>query len=141
MLWCETLHGLNTNSSPNIDTYWIFEDRIYLNDFYNDNLYWIDNYRGYILTLLSNSNINNTYLYHPKLNVIYRECLPGNECVACIKTIWIKLIQRRWKKLFKIRNEIIKQRATPKSMYYRELNGTWPNKLKTLPSIMNIINF
>lgn len=142
ILWSQYLHGLSNNSSPNINTYWIVEECISINDFYENNLHWINNYRRYVRTLLSSvNNLHNRILYNPKINIIYMDYLPGDECVACIKTIWIRLIQLRWKKLFKLRKVIIKQRTYPKSLLYRETFGKWPNHLNNLPNIRNIINF
>jgi len=55
--------------------------------------------------------------------VEYLYLQPDNHCVAIIKTIWIKIIQRAWKKVFKKRNTIRKSIA---GLRYRELTGRWP---------------
>jgi hypothetical protein len=56
------------------------------------------------------------------------ECvyLETNECVAILKTFWIRLIQKRWKNILKIRKDIMKKRYNPKSLKYRENTGKWP---------------
>ena len=67
--------------------------------------------------------------------------LPGHEAVAYIKTFWLRLIQRRWKKLFKQRKNIIQKRCNINSLNYRQMHGKWPNGLNNLPNIREIINF
>lgn len=46
---------------------------------------------------------------------------------SCIlKTHYISLIQRKWKKIYKERQRIINLRKSPKALFYRELHGKWP---------------
>ena len=54
------------------------------------------------------------------------------------KTFWLKLIQRTWKKIYKKRREIMKQRMMLHHLRYRELHGRWPQKLHYLPSVYDI---
>lgn len=165
MLWCKHLHGLTNDSTANIDTYWITEERVSLSEFYEDNLDWISNYRNHIRALLQNLSTANTYFnncdiynrfnpiisnynnillrnpYYPNIDIIVMEYLPGKEAVAYIKTFWLRLIQKRWKKLFKERQEIIRKRTNPKTLHHRQLHGKWPTGLNNLPDISQIINF
>ncbi|MEI6152283.1 MAG: hypothetical protein WCQ10_07130 [Chitinophagia bacterium] len=66
--------------------------------------------------------------------------LPEGECVAVIKTIWIKLIQRKWKTIFSERQRIIGERSHINSIFYRELHGTWPCGLNVLPGICGMLS-
>ena len=65
------------------------------------------------------------------------ECinLPTGEHIVIIKTMWIKIIQRKWKKVFIARNHIIKCRSCPASLSTRQLTGKWPNHCFTLPGL------
>jgi hypothetical protein len=56
------------------------------------------------------------------------ECiyLPCGSCVAIIKTFWIKIIQRMWKKIYAKRQFVLKNSRNFKALKYRELNGSWP---------------
>jgi hypothetical protein len=65
------------------------------------------------------------------------ECinLPTGEHIVIIKTMWIKIIQRKWKKVFIARNRIIKCRSCPASLSTRQLTGKWPNHCFTLPGL------
>jgi hypothetical protein len=71
------------------------------------------------------------------------ECiyLDTQECVAIIKTIWLKLIQRTWKKIYKIRKNIICMRKTPLSIFYREINGKWPSNCVNMPCLRGMISY
>ena len=46
--------------------------------------------------------------------------------IAYIKTHFIRIIQRKWKYIFKKRKNILKNHANPKSLKYRETYGKWP---------------
>jgi hypothetical protein len=69
------------------------------------------------------------------------ECieLESQYSVTIIKTIWIKLIQRKWKKIYAERKNVIRQRAQFASLRTRELTGKWPQHCLYLPSIRGIL--
>ena len=69
------------------------------------------------------------------LELIDYYCLEGQEMVGICKTFWLKLIQRKWKSIFKKRKEIMKKRMMPHSLKYKEINGVWPNNCIHLPTI------
>ena len=58
------------------------------------------------------------------------ECiiLTGGEYVAILKTFWIKIIQRTWKKVF---------RLNMWNQYLRQLKGLTPNRPNLLRGLMN----
>jgi len=65
--------------------------------------------------------------------------LESQHCVAILKTIWIKLIQRKWKKVFAERKQILNERCTIKALLYREINGKWPSHCIYLPSLKGML--
>ena len=70
------------------------------------------------------------------------ECLYLNgeeEFVSIIKTIWIRLIQRTWKKIYKLRKEILLNRCRITSLHYRERHGNWPTSCNYLPTISGML--
>jgi hypothetical protein len=69
--------------------------------------------------------------------VIY---LSGSECVAILKTFWIKIIQRTWKKIYKTRCNIIALRKSHTSLFYRERHGKWPDNCLYLPSLQGLLS-
>ena len=71
------------------------------------------------------------------------ECLylNGNEeLVSILKTIWIRLIQRTWKKIFKLRKEVLANRCKYQSFRYREIHGNWPTSCNHLPTISGMLS-
>ena len=83
------------------------------------------------------------YLWHhsiirvrrPKVEIIQLIILNDGTYSAIIKTFWIKIIQRRWKQIYKERQEKINRRKSIASLKYREIRGKYPIGLNILPSI------
>ena len=75
------------------------------------------------------------------IDIFEMKCLPTWEIIGVKKTYWIKMIQRRWKKLYKERLNIISKRKHPEALRYRQIHGKWSPELSNLPSIRDIINF
>ena len=69
------------------------------------------------------------------INIIEQNELSTGEHVACLKTFWIKIIQRTWKKIFKQRREIDNKRKCLTSLNYRETHGKWPKELNIYPKL------
>ena len=153
ILWCDDIHGSSAGSD--INSHWLVHERIRLNEFFQQDLDWVENYRRNIEAYLSvmpqdlsryhpllrNYTDIVSRPYSPKIDIIYMDYLPGHEAVAYIKTFWLRLVQRRWKKLYKERQDIIKKRCQIKSLNYRQTHGKWPHGLNNLPNIREIINF
>jgi hypothetical protein len=57
-----------------------------------------------------------------------------------IKTHWIRLVQRYWRKIFNLRKKIILKRMTIHSQMYFQHNGKYPNGLNILHSYANNFN-
>jgi hypothetical protein len=110
---------------------------------------------------VSSDEINYHYLTHLRLKLLdtdfltnfltnfpseskleIAECiyLPSYHCISILKTIWIKLIQRTWKKIYKERKLIISKRYHPNSLKYREIYGTWPNNCINYPSLKGMLS-
>tara|TARA_B100001093_G_scaffold483351_1_gene515776 strand:+ start:4159 stop:4611 length:453 start_codon:yes stop_codon:yes gene_type:complete len=132
------LHGLTSNSSLNIQSHYLIHMEISIDDF------WNKNYEGYLEDLLEyyyhNFGHNNreTIIYHPIIrnyqhildNIDYLNIdiveiieLPGNEQVACIKTVWLKILQRKWKKICRERNNKVLKLKNINNLLKREIVG------------------
>jgi hypothetical protein len=66
--------------------------------------------------------------------------LESGHCVSIIKTIWIKLIQRTWKKIYKMKKDVIQKRCTITAINYRKIKGTWPDNCSYLPTLKGMLN-
>jgi hypothetical protein len=64
--------------------------------------------------------------------VIY---LSSGECVAIIKTIWLRLVQKCWRRVYNQKKVVILRRRNLDSLRHREVHGKWPSNCNYLPSI------
>lgn len=86
-------------------------------------------------------NYTNIVLRPDNIKPEIAECfyLSDGECVAILKTFWIKIIQRKWKNILAKRREIIKLRCQIKSILYREINGKWPRNCLEYPGLKGMM--
>jgi len=86
-------------------------------------------------------NYRNITLRPDNIKPEIAECLylSSGECVAILKTFWIKIIQRRWKNVLAERNQLIKLRCQIKSILYREINGKWPRYCLEYPGLKGMM--
>jgi hypothetical protein len=102
----------------------------------------LDNYRNSTHKTISHMSIRNYKVLLNKLKPEIAECniLADGECICILKTYWIRIIQRKWKSIFKKRNEIIKKMSCVNSIKYREINGRWPNYIENIPYLKGMLN-
>ena len=148
-------HGRTFDSDPTIDGQFLVLQTFYINsdsnmyDFfkYVNNMsnfykkYYEKNFCG---LSLPHSIIRNYYniIKDPSylnLQIGQVNILKGSECVCVIKTFWLKIVQRAWKKVYKIRKYILKTRYRPDSIVYRQFTGKWPQNCEYLPSIRGML--
>ena len=65
--------------------------------------------------------------------------LESRHCVAILKTIWIKLIQRKWKKVYAERKRVLSERCGIKALMFREVRGKWPTTCSYLPDLKGML--
>jgi gamma-glutamyl-gamma-aminobutyraldehyde dehydrogenase len=58
-----------------------------------------------------------------------------------LKTTWIRLIQRTWKKIFNMRKNITNKRQNLTSLRHRELTGKWPSDCSYCPTIYGMLSY
>lgn len=56
-----------------------------------------------------------------------------------VKTFWLRIIQRTWKKHIQQYKERQQQRMLPQNIRYREIHGKYPNELNYLPKIRGML--
>jgi len=87
-------------------------------------------------------NLINYYKdFSDSLKLEIAECiyLPSQHCVAILKTFWLKLIQRAWKRIYKERKICLARRANPNALKYREIYGKWPNSCSNFPQLKGML--
>ena len=126
-----SIHGITNNSSPYILTHYIIISTICKSDFFNNR--YINQcingiYRSYTPILNAHPIIRNynniiSDKNNIKIEIIQIIKMPGNEYTAIIKTIWLKILQRKWKKYYK---NLILKLVKSKNIYNlrkREITG------------------
>lgn len=70
------------------------------------------------------------------------ECfvLPSQHSIVIIKTIWIKIIQRKWRKIYAEQKNILKKRMQYSSLKTREITGKWPAHCCHFPTIHGMLS-
>ena len=135
------LHGQDETSSPEIAGQFLVYTLIDLADFYsNAYLFEESSRRRYIkaVQLLygetaseQHSTIrayNKLAIKYCSLQIVQTNILTGLEEVAYLKTFWLKLVQRRWKKIYKARQDLLKERMTIRALTFRARTGKWPRQ-------------
>ena len=102
----------------------------------NNNYYNMNQFVHPIIRNYNNIVSKPNYIQLQIAKVIY---LSGQECVAILKTFWIKLIQRAWKKVYKKRCNIIALRKLPETIYYKQSHNKWPDSCYRLPSLKGLL--
>ena len=90
-------------------------------------------FRNYVNIILNSNYIK------PEIAECFYLC--GNEYIAIIKTIWIRLIQRTWKKIYKEKKKIIQKRFNIESLNYKQIYGCWPDNCKNMPKINGMLSY
>ncbi len=146
---CEVFHPVfhdqDANSTPGIHSHFLVYATVDLAGFYRGAyLHETNSLRRYMhaIQLLhgmqphpSIRNYRNLVTTYMRLDIIQADVLVGGEEVAYLKTFWLRLVQRRWKKIYKARKDMLQKRSAIKALQERQRTGQWPMGLRTLPSI------
>jgi hypothetical protein len=86
--------------------------------------------------------INDIKRLNPRFKTEIAECivLPSQYNISILKTFWLRLVQRVWKKVFIERKNIIKKRSNPRAIFYREICGRWPNDCIKYPYLKGMLS-
>jgi len=74
-----------------------------------------------------------------KINIMKLNIASDGTYNVILKTFWLRMIQRNWKRVFKERQEIIQKRKHPMSQLCFSLRGRYPEGLNHLPSIYGLM--
>ena len=160
-------HGKTVNSCHDIESHYIVIDRykpysgntFYLEDtddqynntdldIVNTQRFYKQRYRhlvnsGMVDNIPHNTIRNFKYIVSHKsyLQAQIAECimLPSQEMIAIIKTFWLKIIQRKWKKVFQERQTIWKKRMQPDVLMKYQMSRQWTPETAVLPSIRGLL--
>ena len=109
-----------------------YKDQYLLLNTISPKLFYKTNYDTIIAYLKEYSII---YIAEPKLEIMKFSPINDDIYSVVIKTHWIRLIQRHWKKTISTRKYIYNMRCTIHSLRYFETNGRYPCGLNSLPTL------
>ena len=143
-LYNECMYGRTESSPQNIETHFMVFDILS-----NLDEFWSSTYRCILGNLqmkysifislgggdddfkLENPSIRNyrEIIMRPdylKLDIVNVRIFGSGETVACLKTFWLRLVQRKWKRVYKERKRILQIRSRVKSLECIRTTGKWP---------------
>lgn len=145
-LYNEHIHGRTKDSNENIDAHYVVTNIIkrskFMNNGYLNNITNIKNNLNTITNLNNiNKNLNKIIINYDniikntnyiKLDIFSIHILDTKECIAVIKTHFIRLIQKHWKNVLKERKRKIQECKMFKNLLYREVHGNWIKDIRYL---------
>jgi hypothetical protein len=79
------------------------------------------------------------YVHTPAIDIMKLEVLPDETYTVLKKTIWIRLVQRRWRSIMRERSRICAKRRTIMARRNFEMTGRWPSGLNVLPGLYGMM--
>jgi hypothetical protein len=108
--------------------------------------FYTDNYKNVSLSHTKNPHrIIRNYLdiiaseTYIKPEIVQRVKLGTGEYAAILKTFWLKIIQRTWKKVFASRNKMMEMRKSLHHLRYRSIHGGWSSECRNIPTIVGML--
>lgn len=132
-LYHPVLHGYTDDSCKYIQEHYLVFWDIEIDEYFYNNYYRVIEdlkafYNDIDLSEHPHPTIRN-YLNiikkdnYIKLDIVEIKTLDTLEEVGCIKTFWLKILQRKWKSIFNKRKEKIKELSSPLRLMKREMMG------------------
>ena len=81
-----------------------------------------------------------TRLYQPRVEIMKLYILNDGTYSVVLKTHWIRLIQRHWRKALLMRKQIMKKQMHLSSLYHREIYGRFPNGMNRIPMLSGLMS-
>jgi hypothetical protein len=80
------------------------------------------------------------YVPAPKINIIKINVSEDQCYISINKTYWLKLIQRHWKKTYKIKQSILSKRHTIPAIQYFAIHGKYPAEYYKFPGLSGMLS-
>jgi hypothetical protein len=79
------------------------------------------------------------YIRRPKINIMKLQISEDKTYHVILKTHWLRIVQRHWKKVFNQRKEILLKRRSLQSLRLFEINARHSYGLNALPTIHGML--
>jgi len=117
--------------SQGVSEYWMMSSSISPGTFYRYKLVDTLHYLWlYSIVRTSRSQFEIMQLHIDRETGVYK---------VVLKTFWLRIVQRAWKRIFRERKEIWRKRMTMGSLRHREIRGRYPSHINSLPSLIGMI--
>ena len=135
-IFSPVIHGFNINSDQEMASRFLVFTTMTNEEFYNNEHEELIEIVLQQYNTMFNNAINE--LLHPfirnyrniaknfiRLDIVNLEVLETEETICTIHTFWLKIIQRKWKKIFNERKKILTYRKSMRHIMERELMGRY----------------
>uniref|UniRef100_A0A6C0HJ78 Uncharacterized protein n=1 Tax=viral metagenome TaxID=1070528 RepID=A0A6C0HJ78_9ZZZZ len=92
-----------------------------------------------IALYLAEYSVSNIRWRVPCIHILKLDIKPDGEYRAIIKTFWLKIVQRAWKKRFAERQSVIRSRGHIAAQRHFELTGTYPRDLRIIRGLRGLL--
>lgn len=79
------------------------------------------------------------YIHDPQIEIMKLNILQDGTYSVIKQTYWLRLIQRHWKKIMKMKNDIYNKRMSVISQYSFQIRGRYPYGLNTMPGLVGML--
>ena len=79
------------------------------------------------------------YIHQPEIEIMKLNILTDGTYSVIKKTYWLRLIQRHWKKVIRLRNDIYNKRMLISSQYSFQIRARYPHGLNVLPGLVGML--
>ena len=110
-------------------SYILYANAVTPTTFFRFDINHIQSYLHDYSIFVTNSNIDIMKLF----------ILDDHTYTVVIKTYWLKMIQRHWKKIYSQRKYCINRRRQIKTMMYVERNGMYPYDCHSMPGLQGML--
>ena len=80
------------------------------------------------------------FVTNSNIDIMKLFILDDHTYTVVIKTYWLKIIQRHWKKIYSQRKYCISRRRQIKTMMYVERNGMYPYDCHSMPGLQGMLS-
>lgn len=77
---------------------------------------------------------------NPRIDIMQLSILEDSTYTSIVKTHWLRIVQRTWKKIYKQRLVIMNKRMKLNARRLFEISGKYPQDINTMPSLKGMLN-
>lgn len=79
--------------------------------------------------------------YYPHIQILQLDISDDGCYRVIVKTYWLRLIQRTWKRIYAQKMDMIRRRGSISALRYSETHGHYPIELRRLPELRSMLSF